>query len=189
MCIRDSDYTQRYTNTNRGKRGNPDIFPIGIPPNAFVFDQAVRQNVSFRVYGELGAGNQPFSDDGRPTFQGVLQNTDPAYPSQVQGSCRPFSQTPPGPTPATFRCSADSGEVGTTVGPSSAQSRIRTFRAQFQAQVAAGTVPRFNYLILFNDHTDGTAPGAYTPKAMVADNDLALGQLVELVSKLSLIHI
>ena len=89
-----NDYTQRYINTRRGRKGNSDIFPIGNPPNAFVFDQAVRQNVPFRVYGELGAGNQPFGDDGRPTYQGVLANTDPSYPSQVQGTCRPFGQTP-----------------------------------------------------------------------------------------------
>ena len=70
-----------------------------------------------------------------------------------------------------------------TTGPPNTQSRINTFQAQFNQQVSAGTVPRFNYLILFNDHTDGTTPGTYTPKANVADNDLALGQLVELVSQ------
>ena len=176
-----NDYTQRYINARRGRKGNPDIFPIGIPPNAFVFDQAVRQNVPFRVYGELGAGNQPFGNDGRPTYQGVLDNTDPSYPSQVQGTCRPFGQTPN--LPNAVRCTADSGTVGTTAGPPNSQSRINTFQPQFQQQVAAGTVPRFNYLILFNDHTDGTTPGTYTPKANVADNDLALGQLVQLVSQ------
>lgn len=181
-----NDYTQRFVHTNRGRKGNPDIFPIGVPPNAFVFDQAVRQNVPFRVYGELGAGNQPFADDGRDTFEGVLQNTDPAYPSQVQGTCRPA--IPTGNTPNSLRCTADAGEVGTTAGPPNAQSRIRTFAGQFQQQVAAGTVPRFNYLIIFNDHTDGTTPGVYTPKANVADNDLAVGQLVELVSNSPIWH-
>jgi hypothetical protein len=176
-----NDYTLRYVNQKRGRKGNPDIFPIGYPPNGFVFDQAVRQQVPFRVYGELGAGNQPFGDDGRPTYSAVLQNTDPAYPSQVQGTCRPAGQGPPGPNSA--RCTADAGEVGSTAGPPNAQSRIRTFSGQFQQQLASGTVPAFNYLILFNDHTDGTTPGTYTPKANVADNDLALGQLVELVSK------
>jgi DNA-binding beta-propeller fold protein YncE len=175
-----NDYTQRYINTRRGKKGNSDIFPIGNPPNAFVFDQAVRQGVPFHVYGELGASNQPFGDDGRPTYQGVLQNTDGAYPSQVQGTCRPFGQTPD--VPNNVRCTADAGSVGTTAGAPSAQSRIRVFQSQFQQQVSAGTVPRFNYMILFNDHTDGTTPGTYTPKADVADNDLALGQLVDLVS-------
>ncbi len=32
------------------------------------------------------------------------------------------------------------------------------------------------------DHTSGTRPGAYTPQACVASNDLALGRLVEAVS-------
>ena len=183
-----NDYTQRFVNSSRGRRGNPDIFAIGIPPNAFVFDQAVRQGISFRIYGELGAGNQPFADDGRPTFDQVLTNTDPAYPSQVQGSCRPVGGALPAPLPNSVRCSADAGNVITpggqmTTGPPDAQSRIGTFAPQFQAQVANGTVPRFNYFILFNDHTDGSTPGTYTPKAMVADNDLALGQLVELVSQ------
>jgi hypothetical protein len=185
-----NDYTQRYINTRRGRKGNSDIFPIGNPPNAFVFDQAVRQSVPFRVYGELGAGNQPFGDDGRPTYQGVLANTDPGYPSQVQGTCRPFGQVPNLPNAA--RCTADSGTVSTTPGktttgpPNTTPSRIGAFQSQFNQQVAAGTVPRFNYLILFNDHTDGATPGTYTPKANVADNDLALGQLVELVSQSSI---
>jgi YVTN family beta-propeller protein len=181
-----NDYTQRYINTRRGRKGNSDIFPIGHPPNDFVFDQAVRDGVPFRVYGELGAGNQPFGDDGRPTFGGVLANTDPSYPSQVQGTCRPFGQTQDAPNPV--RCTADAGEVSTaigktTTGPPATQSRIRAFQSQFNQQVQADAVPRFNYLILFNDHTDGTTPGTYTPKANVADNDLALGQLVELVSQ------
>jgi hypothetical protein len=182
-----NDYTERYVNTKRGRKGNPDIFPIGIPPNGFVFDQAVRQNVPFHVYGELGAGNQPFGDDGRPTYRGVLANTDPADPSQVQGICRPAVPTPDA-VPNSARCTADSADVSTalgktTSGPPATQSRMRTFQSEFQQQLAAGTVPRFNYLILFNDHTDGTTPGAYTPRANVADNDLALGQLVELVSQ------
>jgi YVTN family beta-propeller protein len=183
-----NDYTQRYVATHGGRKGNPDIFPIGYPPNAFVFDQAVRQGLPFRVYGELGAGNQPFGDDGRPTYQGVLTNTDPAYPSQVQQICAPANQNPPLPNSA--RCTADAGTVTTgthtTSGAPAAQSRIRTFAGEFQAQAAAGAVPAFNYLILFNNHTDGTTAGAYTPKADIADNDLALGQLVELVSNSSI---
>jgi hypothetical protein len=56
------------------------------------------------------------------------------------------------------------------------------FQSEFQAQQAAGTVPALSYMILFNDHTDGDTPGEYTPSADVADNDLALGQLVEMIS-------
>ena len=43
-------------------------------------------------------------------------------------------------------------------------------------------VPNLIYLTLPCDHTNGTRPGFPTPRAMVADNDLALGQIVEAVS-------
>ena len=47
----------------------------------------------------------------------------------------------------------------------------------------AGEMPQFIVLRLPNDHTYGQSKGKPTPTAMVADNDLALGQLVEAVSK------
>ena len=42
--------------------------------------------------------------------------------------------------------------------------------------------PNFIIMLLPNDHTSGTRPGMPTPKAAVADNDLALGQIVEAIS-------
>jgi len=44
-------------------------------------------------------------------------------------------------------------------------------------------LPELMIIALPNDHTAGTRPGYPTPRAMVADNDLALGQIVEAVSK------
>lgn len=43
--------------------------------------------------------------------------------------------------------------------------------------------PNFIIMLLPNDHTSGTRPGLPTPRAAVADNDLALGQIVEAISK------
>jgi len=43
--------------------------------------------------------------------------------------------------------------------------------------------PNFIIMRLPNDHTDGTRPGSRTPRAMVADNDLALGRVVESISE------
>jgi YVTN family beta-propeller protein len=42
--------------------------------------------------------------------------------------------------------------------------------------------PNFIIMLLPNDHTSGTKPGLPTPQAAVADNDLALGQIVEAIS-------
>ena len=43
--------------------------------------------------------------------------------------------------------------------------------------------PELMVVALPNDHTGGTRPGIPTPRAMVANNDLALGQIVEAISK------
>ena len=54
----------------------------------------------------------------------------------------------------------------------------------WEADRAAGrdTMPNFIQLRLPNDHTAGTRPGGPTPKASVADNDLAVGRAVEAIS-------
>jgi DNA-binding beta-propeller fold protein YncE len=44
------------------------------------------------------------------------------------------------------------------------------------------TMPNFVMLRLGNDHTAGTRPGGPTPKASVADNDLAVGRAVDAIS-------
>ena len=61
--------------------------------------------------------------------------------------------------------------------------RAARFIEEFRAFVAEGTLPRFIVMRLPNDHTEGTKTGCPTPRAMVADNDLALGMVVEAVSK------
>ncbi len=44
------------------------------------------------------------------------------------------------------------------------------------------TMPNFINLRLGNDHTAGTTPGGPTPKSSIADNDLAVGRVVEAIS-------
>jgi YVTN family beta-propeller protein len=60
--------------------------------------------------------------------------------------------------------------------------RIEIFAEEFKQFVASGSVPRLNILRLPRDHTSGTSPGAVTPTGMIAENDLALGQLVDVIS-------
>jgi DNA-binding beta-propeller fold protein YncE len=44
------------------------------------------------------------------------------------------------------------------------------------------TMPNLIVMRLGNDHTAGTTPGGPTPKSSVADNDLALGRMIDAVS-------
>ncbi len=50
---------------------------------------------------------------------------------------------------------------------------------QIERWEAAGSMPNLVLIILPSDHTSGTSPGWSTPKASVADNDLALGRVVD----------
>ena len=59
-------------------------------------------------------------------------------------------------------------------------SRFLEELAEFETK---GDMPRLIVLRLGNDHTSGTRPGALTPTAMVAENDLAVGMVVEGLSK------
>ena len=61
--------------------------------------------------------------------------------------------------------------------------RVRIWRQDFDSLLARGAVPRFSTIRLSNDHTSGQRRGKVTPTAALADNDLALGQLVEYLSK------
>jgi DNA-binding beta-propeller fold protein YncE len=63
------------------------------------------------------------------------------------------------------------------------QKRADRFLEELAGFEKAGEMPRCIFLRLPNDHTSGTRVGKKTPRAYVADNDLALGRVVEAVSK------
>jgi YVTN family beta-propeller protein len=62
------------------------------------------------------------------------------------------------------------------------QTRIEEWLAEFGEFVRNGDLPTVELVRLPNDHTFGTRPGVPTPRAYVADNDLALGRMVDAVS-------
>ena len=62
------------------------------------------------------------------------------------------------------------------------QHRFDVWKSEFDQQVQSGTFPQFTYMTLPNDHTKGTGSGAADPRSFVADNDLAVGKVVEAIS-------
>jgi hypothetical protein len=61
--------------------------------------------------------------------------------------------------------------------------RAREFLKEFREFEAKGALPNLIMMLLPNDHTSGTRPGLPTPRASVADNDLALGRIVEAITR------
>jgi hypothetical protein len=63
------------------------------------------------------------------------------------------------------------------------QVRVEIFLRHLKAWAAdKDTMPNFILMRLPNDHTAGTRPGGPSPKSSVADNDLAVGRVVEAIS-------
>lgn len=60
--------------------------------------------------------------------------------------------------------------------------REKIFEHDFDSLIAINKVPAFNTVYLPNDHTYGSAAGKPTPLVYLADNDLALGRLIEHIS-------
>jgi YVTN family beta-propeller protein len=61
--------------------------------------------------------------------------------------------------------------------------RMRFFLDDLKTFEEKGEMPRLIVMRLGNDHTAGMRAGAFTPRAMFADNDLSLARLVEAVSR------
>jgi hypothetical protein len=180
-----SDYVVKNWHQNYADRKRPydfGVYAVTWPSQRFLFDQAEKQGISYFNYGEAIAGTVPiFPDrDRRPQelaeIQAKFRNSDigpplgcftaDAFSSGVNGITgrEAFDSTPPPGAPA------------------NAESRFDCFKRFFDRQLAEGGVPAFNYLTLPNDHTAGTTPGRRTPNAMLAENDWALGQVVDLIS-------
>jgi YVTN family beta-propeller protein len=61
--------------------------------------------------------------------------------------------------------------------------RADVFLNELKERETAGHLQNLTILTLTSDHTNGTRPGSPTPRAMVADDDQALGRIVEGISK------
>jgi YVTN family beta-propeller protein len=172
-----ANYTGRNTSSDTSSA-------VSLPPKYFLFDQAARQGVSFRNYGEATA-IIPSSGSDRGNYAQVLANTDLVYvlgyATAASFACADFKSVPGYPNLPT--CTFDSG-MGAP--PPLAGSHIDEFNAQFQLQLLSGTVPHFNYFTMPDDHTNGTGAGLIQPLSEVADNDLGVGQLVQIISHSSI---
>ena len=190
-----SDYVVKNWHQNYAGRGRPydfGVYSVTWPSQRFLFDKAEDQGISYFNYGEAIAGTVPLNDLDRTPAETaeVLEK----FANSDLGPLNPGPQLPP-PSPC-FSNDASSGGVNVITqqevfdssrppgaNPLNTESRFQCFEQRFNQQLASPAgVPAFNYITLPNDHTAGTTPGARTPEAMVAENDLALGEVVELIS-------
>ncbi len=126
------------------------------PTVGYLWDNAYAHGVSFRDYAE-STPVPGFCSGG-----GNISNTthlDPRFGDHVDASYPGFNT----------KCSDHT-------------QREPEWEREFQAFERTRTLPALQIVRLPNDHTAGTRPGSGTPQSYVADNDLALGRLVQAVS-------
>ncbi|MDR3632848.1 MAG: bifunctional YncE family protein/alkaline phosphatase family protein [Isosphaeraceae bacterium] len=154
-----TDYIARnWALTYSGRAGvnDDDDGDLAKAPSGYLWDACARNGLTYRSYGEYGRRvSQP---DGTFKMEG-------AVPGLVGHFCPDWG------LPA---------EKGRPVRDT---DRVETFLKEFRAYEKSGDLPRFIVMSLGEDHTTGTKTGAFTPEACVASNDLALGRLVEAVTK------
>ncbi len=160
----------------RGERNAND------PPGGYIWDNARKHGVSLRNYGLYmaqgvpipGSDGRPIAEDNQPAMKALIgvTNTDYRmynldYPDSdlydAYGHTYPRREPP--------------------FGRFKSKSRFEEWRREYRELIALGTVPQLTILRFGNDHTNGTTPGSPSPASMIADNDYAVGQLVEEVTK------
>ena len=152
------DYVQKmWPNSYAGRRKHYDYEggePAARPPAGHLWTQAASAGLSMRNYGYY-AENMP-ERAGPRQIKGVR---DPALAPVTNLNYRAFD--------------LDYTDV----------DRAKVFIEDLKRMETAGSMPRLLFMRLGNDHTSGTAAGKINALSAVADNDLALGMIVEAVSK------
>jgi YVTN family beta-propeller protein len=179
---------------------------LGEPKTLYLWDAAARAGLTYRNYGEfvtvISAKDVEAAGQKRKKSYPDVSNAVRAIPNKESlqkhhsTSFRSFDVTAPDSmTVDCYKGALDppaSSDSAITRDNSNANcrgnSRFGEWLAEFQGFVKdreagrADPMPALNVLRFPNDHTTGLKNGFPTPQFMVADNDYAVGRLVEAVS-------
>lgn len=139
--------------------------------NGFIWNNAADHGKTVRIYGEACAVHF----DEKLTWSDIYNNYTAGKPFAFKNTStisrvRPMlSQNFPG---------SDEHKINEQLRATAFIKELHEYE-----QKPGDQLPQLMIMALSADHTVGTRPGFPTPDAMVADNDLALGRIVEAISK------
>ena len=134
--------------------------------SGFIWDDVLLHGLSFRNYGEMGEGRSEPKDASYQDIEARAGKVKLSSKYEIDTLKRYSCPDYPG---WNMRI------------PDSA--RADSFLREFRDYEKKGEWPDFTIVYLPNDHTSGASPGLPTPAGYLAANDLALGQIVEAISK------
>ena len=144
--------------------------PIGITQGGTIWDNALGKGRTVRVYGEYS---------GRMGNLGVRRSEYLNRWKAGEDFTSTFNITAPIAHMNAF-VAHNYPSYSTTI-PDVIKSQI--FLKDLKKWEEDGKMPNLTLMQLPSNHTAGTTPGVSTPQAMVADNDLAVGQVVEALTR------
>ena len=171
-----SDYIER-----SGASGWPRSYPFGgddamaLSPAGCIWDDALAHGKTVRDYGEFTWTHKAWKN---PAQKGAL-NFLACYRDFMDGSNAIAYAC--GPNVASLQPFTATNTAGWDLDVPDV-FRAAQFIKDLKQFEQTGNLPDFIILWLPSDHTSGTRFGSPTPEAQVADNDLALGQIVDAVS-------
>jgi len=139
--------------------------------NGFIWNNAADHGKTVRIYGEACAVHF----DNKLSWSDIYDNYNAGKPFKFNNTStisrvRPMlSQNYPG---------SDEHKINEQLRATAFINELKEYEKKPGDQL-----PQLMVMALSADHTVGTRPGYPTPEAMVADNDLALGRIVEALSK------
>lgn len=140
-------------------------------PTGFLWDNATSHGKKVRIYGEASVPVFDKKVTWTDVYNGFLNGEKLEFTNHttIEPVKKLLSETYP---------SYGNHEVPDILRADAFIKELNAFEAREGDQL-----PELMIIALPNDHTGGTRPGLPTPRAMVADNDLALGQIVEALTK------
>jgi DNA-binding beta-propeller fold protein YncE len=168
--------------------GAPSIPDVAEAPGGHLWDLARAAGVSYRNYGfyySFGVSQSTtiILPDNYPASRGI-QPADHDLKGVSDIDYRRYDNDyPDSDAPSTYKCSYSRTVYGKYGMPSRFSEWNREFKEMLAKDPSGNAVPSLMTVRFNHDHTQGVSPGKFTPRAEVADNDYAVGQLVEAVSE------
>jgi len=143
--------------------------PIAISSTGHIWDAVIDRGLTFRNYGEYDYAEPIKGERHAAILKDFKSGTRAIKFSHKIGLARLAKYSDP-------ECPGWNMEIPDVL-------RASYFIRDVKAAEKTGKLANLSFVYLPQDHTSGTAPGTPTPEAHVADNDLAVGRVVEAVSQ------
>jgi hypothetical protein len=156
--------------------------PLAYSAGGFLWEAAQSKGKTVSVFGEYAPAPMSDSASVRESLLAQYRDSQPHNPAYFRALLAKRFNTH-SPIPSLDRLLVREYPGWTEEIPDVVKADV--LLEHLREWAAAGKMPNLVMLILPSDHTQGTSPGWCAPKACVADNDLALGRMVEGLSRSS----